>query len=567
MWVGHRHTSPVLSGDSPDSLLVREKASGGVARHHLNGIPAFAGVTVTALLSLVTIGLVMLLTSTASAQTRGHQHPDFRAGSPPHIPPVRYSFRGEVKPESLLVRGLLEVEYRNRTDDSVGEVQFFTGIPIHDPHDTSMNTEPPYMRLDSMLCYGVPLSKSELIIDDRTITAVLPRPLAPGAKAFFIMTFETHLGSGADTENSSTVVYTGWYPRVAGFRGGRWYTPTEGVIDQSVPEFADFTMALKIDSAYSLVYPGELVNDKEHYGLLPPAHNDSVYVDIVNQHQQEYAGIKYHPLFESGHKNFYIRSKNDIDFSFIARKGLIRDHAFVDSLTIEACYPPELSDVWAGFVAAEAACVMRSLEEKLGPFPYQNLRIAPAAAIQAEPPTRQMVTLPEEVTDHDLIRALLAVQISQCWFTPWLSDSTDYALPYAYGLAYFSAITALYDMHGSNGYGMIEAYENWYNRYADTTEAYRSLAEERLRTVPRLFYGLSWNLGERKLWRAIRLFIETCRYRHPVQRDLTAILNSAENEQHHDILFERWRNSSKDFTFPTMNDTSPVLLPLWEKDD
>jgi len=375
----------------------------------------FAGMTTTALLSLVTIGLVMLLTSAASAQTRGHQHPDFRAGSPPHIPPVRYSFRGEVKPESLLVRGLLEVEFRNRTDDSVGEVHLFTGIPIHDPHDTSMNTEPPYMRLDSMLCYGVPLSKSELIIDDRTITAVLPRPLAPGAKAFFIMTFETHLGSGIDTENSSAVVYSGWYPKVAAFRDGRWYTPTEGVIDQSMSECADFAMALKMDSAYSLVYPGELINDKEHYGLLPPAHNDSIYVNIVNQHQQEFSGRKYQPLFESGYKNFYILSKNDIDFSFVAQKGLLRDRAYVDSLTIEVCYPPELSEVWAGFVVEEAATLVRANYSQFGPLPFHHLRIVPTNHVLTTGGPRRIITLSSDMQNRDELKSNLATQVAQCW--------------------------------------------------------------------------------------------------------------------------------------------------------
>ncbi len=372
----------------------------------------FAGTTATALLNLVTIGLVMLLTSTASAQTRGHKHPDFRAGSPPHIPPVRYSFRGEVKPDSLLVRGLLEVEYHNRTDDSVGEVRFFTGIPILDPHDTSMNTEPPSLVLDSMLCYGVPLSGSELIINGRMITAVLPRPLAPDGKAFFIMTFETRLDP---KDASDGVVYTGWYPKVAAFRDGRWYTPRSGVIDQSVPEFADFAMALKIDSAYGLVYPGELINDKEHYGVLPPAHNDSVYVDIVNQHQQEYAGIKYQPLFESGYKNFYIRSRNDLDFSFVAQKGLIRDRAYVDSLTIEVCYPPDIADTWAGFVVEEAARLVRANYSQFGPLPFHHLRIVPANHVLTTGGPHRIITLSGDMQNRDELKSHLATQIARCW--------------------------------------------------------------------------------------------------------------------------------------------------------
>ena len=164
-----------------------------------------------------------------------------------------------------------------------------------------------------------------------------------------------------------------------------------------MPEFADFTIALKIDSAYSLVYPGELINDKEHYGLLPPAHNESVYVDIVNQHQQEFSGRKYQPLFESGYKNFYILSKNDIDFSFVAQKGLIRDRAFVDSLTIEACYRDDLKNVWGDFVARSASELVRALQSRLGPFPYQHLRIASSNDAPTGVDSRQVVVLPSGV--------------------------------------------------------------------------------------------------------------------------------------------------------------------------
>jgi hypothetical protein len=340
---------------------------------------------------------------------------------PRAIPPVRYVFRGEVKPESTLVRGLMEVDWRNQTDDSLGEVRFYCATPMVGPHDSMTSFEPPFLKLDSVLSYGVPLSESELSVDGHHMSVILPRELPPKERAFFIMTFETRLKSS----DRHGAVYTDWYPNVSVYRDGRWYDRYDSVLSQAVPEYADFTVGLKVDSAYQLVYPGELVNDKEHYGLLPPEHNDSVYVDIVNQHQQEYAGIKYRPVFESGFKHFFIRSKYDIDFSFVAGNRLIRDRAYIDSLTIEVCYPPDLSDVWAGFVAAEAACVTRSLEERLGRFPYNNLRIAASNDAPTGVDSRQVVVLPSDVTDTLLIRTMLTTQLTQCWQSSWIPDSSD----------------------------------------------------------------------------------------------------------------------------------------------
>jgi len=363
----------------------------------------------------------MLTAPSTVAQTHEHQHPDLSSMKPLLIPPVRYNFRGDVKPESTLVRGLLEVEYANQSPDRLNEIRFSCATPMIDPHHSARSPEPPYLKLDSVLSYGVPLSGDELRIDGRSMSVVMPRPLPPNERAFFIMTFETRLKS-SDVHG---VMFRDWYPRVSTYHNGRWYDGYDSILDQAVPEYADYAVALQVDSAYSLVYPGELINDKEHYGLLPPAHNDSVYIDIVNQHQQEYAGIKYKPVFESGRKNFYIRSKNDIDFSFVAGKNLLRDRAFVDSLTIEACYPPEIVETWAGFIASEATRVMRGLEEEFGPFPYRNLRIAASSDAPTIVDSRQLIVLSSHVTDTTALRATLSMQISQRRQPPAPPDSSD----------------------------------------------------------------------------------------------------------------------------------------------
>jgi len=365
----------------------------------------FRQTAVWAMLTLLTASL------SAVAQTHQHQHPDLGEWQPRPVPPVRYSFKGEVKPESTLVRGLLEIRYENRTGDSLGEIRFYSATPMIAPHDSVANLQPPYLKIDSVLSYGVPLDGSELIIDGHHMSIVMTPPLPPKGRAFFITTFETRFGPTV----SSGVTFTDWYPRVSAFRDGQWLDRYDSVANRAEPALADFEMALRVDSSFGLAYPGELVNEKEHYGLLPPADNDSLYVDIVNQHQQEFAGIKYRPEFEGGVKRFYIRSKNDIDFSFVAAHNLLRDRAYVDSLTIEVCYPLELAESWARFVAAESRTVVRSLSEEFGPFPYNDLRIAADGDTPTGVLSRQLIVLPADVGDSLLLADMLGVRIAECW--------------------------------------------------------------------------------------------------------------------------------------------------------
>ena len=331
---------------------------------------------------------------------------------PRQVAPVQVRFRGELKPDSSLTSGLMEIEFTNRTEDTLIDIRMFTGVPIVDPRDSTTFTEPPFVHLDSMLYRGVPMSETELSIDNRTIIATLPQPLEPGERAFFIMTFTACMDP---QDGSNGVLYTGWYPRVAAYHDHQWYTPTDSVIEQAVPSFADYTVSVGVDSAYYLVHPGELMNHKEHYGLLPPAHNDSIYIDIVHQHQQEYAGMKYTPIFETGRKNYFIRSNNDIDFSIVAQKGLLRDRAYVDSLTIEACYPPEMADVWAGFVVTEAAKLVREYSSQFGDFPFHYLRIVPTNHLLTDGGNHQIITLPGDLEDHDEMKSNLATNVSRCW--------------------------------------------------------------------------------------------------------------------------------------------------------
>ncbi|MDH3890793.1 MAG: hypothetical protein OEV49_06885 [candidate division Zixibacteria bacterium] len=496
------------------------------------------------LISLVTFALVILLTATTTAQTHGHQHPDMSTFKPRRVPPVQVRFRGELKPDSSLARGLMEIEFTNRSSDTLADIRMFTGIPIVDPRDSTTMVEPPFVHLDSMLYRGVPLSENELAIDGQTITVTLPQPLEPGERAFFIMTFESQMDSDNGRDG---VAYAGWYPRVAAYHEGRWYTPTSGMTDRAVPSFADFTVSVGVDSAWHLVHPGELVNHKEHYGLLPPAHDDSIYVDIVHQHQQSYAGMKYTPVFEHGKKTYFIRSHNTIDFNVFAQKGLLRDRAYVDSLTIEVCYPPELADVWAGVVAKDAARMVRRLQTRLGMFPLKHLRIAPSRIYRVQVFSRNLLLTLYDPMEPSLYLATLAHNLTPCWFSPGLSDSAD-QLPYQRGLEYYTTLNLIYDISGREGFSMIEGHESMWKSF-DRNERITKHVEPWLRTVPRMLCGVEAQVGDSVLWDAIGSWSQDHRFELRTNEDLRAWLDSLPQLE----------------TATDSCAVSPVLHTLWEE--
>ncbi len=349
----------------------------------------------------------LLSASSTGAQTHGHQRAN--PSELRTVPPVQIRFRGELKPDSAIARGLMEIEITNRTDDTIPAIRMFAGVPIISPMDTLAH-EPPYLKLDSMLYRGVPLSPDELTIDSHTLTVNLPQPLPPGERAFFITTFTTRM---RNKPGPGGVVYTGWYPNVAACCDTSRLTHPDSVNALPATMLADYTVALTVDSVWHLAHPGELVNDKDHYGLLPPAHNDSIYIDIVHEYQQEFMGRKYRPFFESGRKTYLIRSLSDIDFPIVAWEGLLRDRAFVDSLIIEVCYPPKLADVWAGRIVRAALKFARKMTAQFGPAPITYLRIAPADCLVSDVRSRQIITLPYDVREPDSLTAILEKSFSK----------------------------------------------------------------------------------------------------------------------------------------------------------
>jgi hypothetical protein len=487
--------------------------------------------------NFVAVGLVGIITASAAlSQHHTHEHPTV----PLHIPKIGYTIKAEVVPESLLVRGQMELEYRNFSDDTLSEIYFRLHLNTH-----SLNG---YCRIDSMLYYGVPLTEDNISIDNAYMKISLPSKLAPEATGFFLIAFESRAASlyasslDKGHDRGHYVAFYRWYPCVCPYKDGRWYTDQYIGYDQSTGEYALYNVALQIDSAYSIAHPGQLLNEKEHYGFLPKGVDDTVYVDLVNKHSLDFGGVRYHPEFPSGYKRYFVRARNAIGFSFVVGPQFIRDRTYRDSLTIEVCYGKGEQKVWGGFVARSARGLIRQYEKWLGKFPHNNLTVVAGEGLEENHRSQQFLVLPTNITDSSLLYATLAVELANCWLSPALPDSGGAGQWFDEGLAYYVAIRALYDSFGTEGYEMIREHRKLMTKRLNKKERSRQFVARVFHELPSQTHALRFLVGDSILREALQEDVRRFRYEFPYATDFLDIVKEL-TDQRECINFNDWASA------------------------
>lgn len=488
--------------------------------------------------NLIAAGLVgAVIASAALSRDHTHEH----GGVPLPIPKIVYTIRADVVPESLLVRGDMELEYRNFSDDTLSEIHFRLDLNAHPPDD--------YCRIDSILYYGAPLGEDEISVDDAFMKVLLPSRLAPGATGFFLIAFQSRLAPRPPLASSTGghVRFSRWYPRICPYKDGRWHHDRYRGHGRSAGEYARYNVALQIDSAYSIVHPGELLNEKEHYGLLPKRAGDTVYVDLMHRHSRGFGEARYYPEFPSSFKRYFVRARNATDFSFVVGPEFIRDRTYRDSLTIEVCYHNEAGKVWAGFVARSTVNLIGQYEKRLGRFPYNYLTV-----VAGEPDeyrrSQQLIVLPADIADSRLLYAALAVEIADCWFSPVLPDSSGAGRWLGEGLACYVAIRALYDSLGVEGYETIRKHRTLLTNLFDEKEWSRQFIAMVFHEIPSQVHGLRFAVGDMMLSKALREYARRFRYELPDAGDFLDIIEELTGRSP-GISLDKWASEGSHFDF------------------
>ncbi len=364
----------------------------------------------------IIICYLLSVSNAFSQQQHDHNHDLGSFNS--YIPDVTYTIRAEIIPESLLVRGMIEVEFKNHYKDSLVDILFHLDRPgFIDKQNYS--DEESYMHFDSILYYGAPVSKDAIEFDGTNMLVTLPHTLSPNQKGFFLMSFSTKISEkDAVIDSDYFFKLSGWYPRVAYRKfNSSWFGQTGPLIQPRGEEYARHYIGLKIDSSYSLNYSGKLNNEKEHYGLIPKQEIGEVWTDLEENYSKDIYGGKYSPVYEDGSKKYFINQPIAETFTAVVRKNSIHDRASTKNVTIDVFYTEDNRDQWEGTIANLTMEIITKYEIKLGKFKYPYITISSTPFDDKRFLNEPFILIPESIDNQVVLYSCLAARIFRLWFT------------------------------------------------------------------------------------------------------------------------------------------------------
>ncbi|HOP07373.1 MAG TPA: hypothetical protein PLF13_08795 [candidate division Zixibacteria bacterium] len=361
---------------------------------------------------ILAVGLLGLgsIPVSVSAQHRGH---DFPQPGSFHVPPVAYRLQMQAFPDSGFVSGRIEITFRNDSNDTLTDVCLGEELPLHiRTRRDSQRPEPDsvdagwlaeldgsrsgYCLIDSLLFQGVPLTVDQIELNDNVIRIHLPVLIRPNETAFFMGTIRSRSGNKSD--ENGPVSFNDWFPKIVEFgEDSVWINGKQG-LEPKGPLLGRFTVSIAVDSSWDMVAPGELVNEKEIFGLFPSMTEDSVYVDLFNAHQLTYLGRRYTPEFEGGWKRFFVRLENEYYLPLVFAPRFIRDRTVVDGVVLDVCYSPDQAEVWGGHGISVAKKILERYDRNFGPPPHAALRFVAGDYMDYTGPFGSLFTLDPDTT-------------------------------------------------------------------------------------------------------------------------------------------------------------------------
>ncbi|MFZ5980407.1 MAG: hypothetical protein ACOYVF_07215 [Candidatus Zixiibacteriota bacterium] len=442
---------------------------------------------------------------------------------------TNYTLKAEFVPESLLIRGKAEIVYRNLSEDTLKAIYLDLGYPTyapgHEPDLTSLVFEDilagklqalnhGFCRLDTLLYNVAPLLKNPEMAGDSSLMKIfLPTPLIPGGEGFFIVVFETRLGSAAAVPDfsSRTLTVDTWHPVIPVYEGGHWHFEKDTISGKRLNDYSVFRVSLKIDSAYSLIGSGHLLNEREHYGFLPKLSEDSLYIDLVKQQAELVPGVVYHPMFAKGYKEYYWRTRGVQGFSFVIGKNFSLDRTETDQTLITTAYSSVKSKLWQEEVIKTVNEIIADMTAILGRYPYRELTVVTGSDRADTEPPDNFIPVPAYINGREKLTVYLTLKIIESWF-PRIAPGETVDDRFNPSLAALLTMDFLCRQEGGKGCRVYEKYAR--ALLADNTnrEVY-DFNRYTLVSRPVDLQSLRYCLGEETFDKLLRDYMKNSRYR------------------------------------------------------
>ncbi len=462
-------------------------------------------------MALTAVGVAAAVLTCCAISAAAPSLGDVTPQRPPTLPPVQYTLRASILPESLLVVAEMELQFRNTGNRNLAEICLLLPPPKR-----------ARCRIDSVLYRGAPLPDSLTNMNHSTIRISLPGDLPPGETGILLTSFRSWLVTSLSTPlTGQPLEFHRWFPLMCVYRQDQWF---RGCRTNCGDWQADFNVALEIDSMYSIAHGGELLNEKEHYGLLPRPAGDTVLVDISARHSRDFEGRPFEPQFPDRRKQYYLRAQRLTGFPFLVSAGFTRDRVYHGDLLIEVCYTARTKDTWRGLVARAAADLIGRYEDWLGDFPHGYLTIVSGSVARPSCGPEQLLVLPEDIKDTLILETALAVEMARCWFSPFLPADSGPQEFLDESLAYYVAGRILLEKHGAAASDMVRAHRDIIFGSLTNAQDHRRVAVNAMTQIPIRMHALSALIGDSLLVRGLKLFLERSRHRRVTTDDFLAAL-------------------------------------------
>lgn len=390
--------------------------------------------------------LVLLSLSVPSLTSAQHDHGDEANSVYERFqkPQVKYQLQAELLPREGLIRGWMDINWTNLSNDTIRSISLDFGFSPYDDSTTFdfhavtyagltranlTGDRRSYCWLDSVLYQAARLDQPARMSGSSLMELPLPRPIYPGQSGPLAISFETRFKPIADSAatNSLWLPITQWFPHVALYANGRWRSTAdlEGTDDHAL---ASYAISLSVDSAFHIIGSGELMNEKEHFGTMRVPKGDTVNVNVTSFLYAFNPDHPYVPKFEGGKKGYHFRLLNGNNFPILLAKQIRIDRAQVDGQQLEIVYPFSVAAAWRRRVGTEARTAFAALSDKLGHYPYPVLRIVALPEGEGSPGQRELIFLSERIAGNSDIRKALTHLIARAWLADFLNlENSDSA--------------------------------------------------------------------------------------------------------------------------------------------
>ncbi|MEE8576315.1 MAG: hypothetical protein V3T31_03590 [candidate division Zixibacteria bacterium] len=267
----------------------------------------------------------------------------------------------------------------------------------------SMPTDPDvHTTIDSVLSRGRPIPWQQTEDPHKSVVVPFRKPLPRNDHAFLLISFRTSFEQKPNRDHLSLLLNQ-WFPMMERF-------DKESL---SVNEPAAFRISLSVDSSMRAFAPGELLNEKEMYGLMPE--NEGVFIDLTASPKAADNLTPYSPVFEDGIRRYLFDSRYSTAVPLFISESVRLDRVIGNGLTISFYASSDQSARSLDRASEFIAELVKMQTEQYGLSRLESYTVVLSDQGQyfAAP---GITIIPPGLTDDRLLPVALALGLATHWF-------------------------------------------------------------------------------------------------------------------------------------------------------